>query len=104
MGGVVGANVGGGVDVEADEIDGGADGFHVGVGELGRVGCGVGEVGVGVAALHDGGEVAGVGFAHGFLCCGDVLGCFDDRDAGGGVFGEANFGAGFGVGADGLAG
>ena len=29
-----------------------------------------------------------------------MLGCFDDGDAGGGVFGEADFGAGFGVGAD----
>ena len=33
---------------------------------------------------------------------GDVLGCFDDGAAGGGVFGEADLGAGFGVGADGL--
>ena len=38
----------------------------------------------------------------GLLCGGDVLGRFDDRDGGGGVFGEAHLGAGFGVGADGL--
>ncbi len=31
-----------------------------------------------------------------------MLWSFDDGDAGGGVFGEADFGAGFGVGADGL--
>ena len=60
------------------------------------------EVSVGVFAFHDGGEIAGVGFAHGLAGGGDVLGCFDDRDAGGGVFGEADFGAGLGVGADGL--
>ena len=60
------------------------------------------EVGVSVFAFHDGGEVAGVGFAIGLGGGGDVLGGFDDRDGGGGVFGEADFGAGFGVGADGL--
>ena len=101
-GGVVGADVGGGVDVEADEVDGAADGFHVGGGELRRVRAVVCEIGVGVSAFHDDGEIAGVGLAHGLGGGGDVLGSFDDGDAGAGVFCEADFGAGFGVGADGL--
>ncbi len=89
--GVVGADPGGGVVVEADEVDGGADGLHVGGGELGGVGAVVGEVGVGVFAFHDGGEVAGVLFAHGFAGGGDVLWRLDDGGAGFGVFGEADF-------------
>ena len=62
----------------------------------------MGEVGVGVTAFHDCGEVAGVDLAIGLGGGGDVFGGFDDGDAGAGVFGEADFGAGLGVGSDGL--
>ena len=76
--------------------------FMSACGEFGR-GCSVvGEVGIGVAAFHDGGEVAGVDFAIGLGGGGDVLGGFDDGNAGGGVFGETDLSAGLGVGADGL--
>ncbi len=60
----------------------------------------VGEVGVGVAAFHNSGEVAGVGLAIGLGCGCDMLGRFYDWDCGDGVVGESNFGAGFRVGAD----
>ncbi len=62
----------------------------------------VGEIGVGVLAFEDGGQVAGVLFARGLAGCGDVFGGLDDRSAGFGVFGEANFDSGLRVGADGL--
>ena len=60
------------------------------------------EVGVGVFAFHDDGEVPAFSSRMAFAGCGDVLGGFDDGNAGAGVFGEADFGAGLGVGADGL--
>jgi hypothetical protein len=62
----------------------------------------VSEVRVGVATLHDDGEIACVDLAHSLGSGSDVLRCFDDGDAGARVFGKPNFCAGFGVCTDGL--
>src|SRR6202012_1279307 len=60
------------------------------------------EVGIGVFAFHDGGEAAGVDFAIRFGGGRYMLRRFDDGNRSGRVLGEADFGAGFGVSADGL--
>ena len=76
----VGADVGGGVDVEAGEVEAAADDLHVRGGELRRVGAEALQVGVGVAALLNDGHEHGVLFAHGAgggsMCSGvSMTGC-----------------------------
>ena len=55
------------------------------------------QVRVGVAAFHDSSQIAGVGLAHGFRGCGDMLRRFDHGHAGVCVLGEPNLGSGLGV-------
>ncbi len=93
-------NVGGGVGIQADEIDGGVDDFHVGAREVGGVWAEVFEIGGVVLAFHDGGEEHAGGFAEGDFGGVDVFGGFDDGDEVGDIFCEADLGAG--VGAKGL--
>ena len=69
---------------------------------MGGVGAEALEVEVGVAAFLDDGEEGGVDLADGFAGGGDVVGGLDDGGGGDYVVGDADFGAGAGIGADGL--
>ena len=93
------AHVAGEIDIGSDEIERTADHAHLLGGEIRRVRARAGEVGLGIAALQNGGEITRVAFAGEALGGRDMRGGFDDGDSDPGAVREPDLSAGR-IGAD----